>query len=917
MGLPRIDVTRKIQFGRTWVRYQTTVEAPKSFFHSVCWLLMLEGFYVFDPDALKAMLEEYATERGWVAPADVDDYVVLIASLFPVQIYVHDGTGKPVPVPEEGRPHRINLFRNGGSISPVLRKGVRPMSPEAIIALHDPRLKPIDLSERDAPLQLRGNNTLRDVRCHCDVAPMSSDPIQIEVWDGTRGRTDRRELRFVACSAFTNPAAFRSVTLPKSASVADLCSEYVSAQGFHCDWYAGSSVKNGRLIASTDPQFLGLFRFEEQCYYAQRALLVGGTAGVTGKVRVLSLPAGASALMAKECDDVHGQPEKVTLQVHDGWGYIKECLAKELRQSNPSLGGVNEVASFGEAFEHPEDPESGLRTRVELRPPRAGYQMFQWFRAQDGGALELETKAVEELATRFETSAPRPVPNEIVREPWAKRLLAHARDGFVRHPLVRRVLRRSLIHEVDRRMLTGDPPLAGGVAMPVVSEGIVIPVCSRMGSFGANGGGVAVFRHPADTMNWVTTDHIDRESALACFMGEMEAIQYTLLAREDGASGPPTLFAKGMLGVIPDALWPRAWEGQSMVVCHKDIKASAHWFGKTSSEMEKECPVPIDRSLWGALTICQWLAPGNCVGVPYSLQSTLAGDYDGDQAVLLEESQLPETYAYIHKMCSSRPKNPKLEKTLRLLTPDDSRIACIEKIHAGASLVGTWTNVSSHLLRLPPEKLARFADDQHFEGPEALLQRVSLGIKQGTDAFKTRVDIHESSTLAALLLDAIEREQLLAPYVRWKKHPEVEWEREDAPYGLVSRLYWRLAERHGASALSPVTAANEFVVRAEEEKSLPSDDDIANGLRRIIAIVQSWDSQGRQRELRALLGQWHGDEGQHRAGLARRTWNVFHIRIELEPTGQMPKEMQERTLAVFGDFVTDYWDVLEAQLPRG
>lgn len=925
MGLPDIDLDHPIPFDQDGkVRYDTRVP-EESLAHAMCWLLAWNGFHIFDTEHLNALIDESAKLGEEPKPVESDARICAATRVFPVIVLVHDEQHRTrqfeSPWLRQELPFSrvtLELFVNKGVFSPVLDAAVPntppPLSVRAILAAWEPFIRG-DVEEHDAPVQLVGGNSIVEASCACDVAPMDSAPVDIQVWTGASSPVLEEVVKrsFVASTRFTDPSNFRFVKVPPGVAVRTAAHVFEQQTGYHANWYAGSAVKNGRLIASTDRQFMSLFRFEEQCYYAQRALLVGGAAGITGQIHALALPVNASAPLAERSRNAAGHEEEVRLTVHDGWGYIKQCLAEKLSESNPTLSKVGTLDVGTQAAD-----DSVMKTRVNLAAPRSSYQMFQWFRAQGRAQIEAENEAVSELARAFAKPSNRPPePSEWhkwVSEPWARNLLSHAPMHYAAHPLVRRVLRRALVQAFDVRMLTGDPPLSGGVAMPVVPGPVVMPVCDRLNDFSTGEGGLALFRFPADTMNWVTTLQVDRTSALANFLGTMEAVQYTLLANHaDSNSSSPELFAKGMLGVIPDALWPRAWKETSLVLCHEDIKANAAWWGPASAAIDKTCPLPRWLDVTGALTICQWYAAGNCVGVPFELQHRLAGDYDGDQVVMLAQAQLPATYAYIHTKSEERTVNPKLEKTLKPMGEAESRIGCIEKVHRGASLVGTWTNLSSHLLRLDDEQLSTIAAKVDIEGgAAALLSRVSLGIKEGTDAFKTHVNIDESQQLASRLLQELRHKGQLAPYARWKRHPEVVWARAEddgALYGLVSKLYWTLVDdKFGVNVLPDPASARQYVCNGplHEIQTL-----LTKAIARAFADLGDTDDP---------LAEWTTTNVPGTPELRRpvvlMVWNAIHESASFPSIPGGDEGATACATRAFGRFVETYWEDLAHFLPR-
>ncbi|GEM_PF-3753018 len=612
----------------------------------------------------------------------------------------------------------------------------------------------------DVSVQLNRLNRLDSPGCDCRVGPMTRGVLSIPTFDQNGRRKQSVQVRNCvfqhlvdsplrpdpdrAPFFFVEPSSDLPAKMKRE--VMDLLLED-GMFGVPLNQYSGSFGKSGRLIGVHTPFFNTLFRFEEQCYYASRALFNNNVAGVQGSIEVLRAPMGAVAVLDMD--------ELVQVQIHDGWGFIKQSLAHELEQT--------------------------LETEpINLRNPRANYGMFQWLRPDTDEERSLENATVEELSTR----GIQPEPGEHVQmnwEPWEQSLVT-ARPEMRQHPVLVERATLTRRRQNSRYVTTGDPHLVGGTAMPVLGDRLVIPA-GRDQFEDWRPRRVAVFRNPGDSLNWVCTGEPDFDSPLAAFLGRMESIQYTLTGREPSGLS----FYKGMLGVIPDANWPKDWGDHCLVVCNTDRKACSSWREPGDPGASKNSDADESFVIRGCLVATQWFAEGNCVGVPYeAIQNKLAGDYDGDQVVLLSGDAFPCTFDYIDHMLacaesaavadeadgsggdgSGGARNPKLKKTFTPLHPRGSRGNCIRKISYGSLLTGKWSNLAATLLCIKSEHLEEIAGWLGYPGMASLLRRASVGIKQGTDAFKTDVDVRESMGEADRIAGAIKG--IDVPHIHMKR----------------------------------------------------------------------------------------------------------------------------------------------------
>lgn len=738
-------------------------------FHSLCFLFHQHNMGEWDPFKLRTKAVAYLgprvrgefsdgeywgydsaypggdvyLERMGTAGVYADfNCVRAVACFYNVLIVVHHPFGDPwFAYPKKQPQRQLNLiYRNRNHYNPLVPKASNLAAASRQVPKSKPRGQP--KARRQVSAQLNRHNRIDEDVCACAVSPMPGEPLQVSVYDDQGQVVSSLPIRYCVYAHLTEKPFFY-VQPSDETFLSFLRSENAPRY----DWYSGSFGKKGRLLGCYDSYFHRMLRFEEQCYYAQRALFGSNVAGCSGRISVLRVPLGATAKLRNG----------VEIQVHDGWGYIKDCLAKKLKSTR-----------VGE--------------EIVLERPEANFGMFQWLRALSKEETDLENEVVDELFATLKTKLAAEKSEARIARPrakWARDLIA-ADPAMGRHPyLVERFLQES-VHRALRRMTTADPDLWGGIAMPVPGDALVLPcpqACERLRGLAAER--IAVFRNPGDSLNWVCTETIDRKSGLSKLLGRMESVQYTLTGKEDGKLG----FYKGMLGVIPDNLWPKDWNARSMVVCNADRKASETWVGPDDPDTAKKSKESAAFTMEGCLVVLQWFQAGSCVGVPYEgIQKKLAGDYDGDMAVLLSGDEFPKTCAYIAGMVAkAKSENPKLTKTSTPMEPGESRARCIQKIKEGSQLTGAWSNLAAMLLSVNPAYVDQVAQELGHDSADKLLQRISLGIKQGTDAFKTRVDVEESNQEATELREAFQERGIKAPHTKLKYEPDLFRDRDHIP----------------------------------------------------------------------------------------------------------------------------------------
>ncbi|NRP75567.1 Shikimate kinase [Ensifer psoraleae] len=291
-----------------------------------------------------------------------------------------------------------------------------------------------------------------------------------------------------------------------------------------------------------------------------------------------------------------GPEGPIALRPHDGCGFIKASLAKRMTAVRRAGGqeGSDRVPAFGE----------GRRSSL----PAAALQHYP----------------------RSE-----PVANEVLEK--AKTWL-ESRQG-----------QRLTAEELFRTVTGGHIDGPGAVAVPSGDECLHLPTLKSETLTGANG--VLIGRSPYDKPNLRPFAAGLVRSAVggdptAAFLDTCVAMQYSFnVAQKSGeelAADDPTFFAKGILIVVPDEMWPAAYADRGLVMSAEDVKCHSHW--TTGKDRVKE-DTPLDGL--GILQATEVFAPGSLVAVPTGEQKKLDGDFDGDTVIIIGDR--PQLYEHVRE----------------------------------------------------------------------------------------------------------------------------------------------------------------------------------------------------------------------------------------------------------------------------
>ncbi len=203
------------------------------------------------------------------------------------------------------------------------------------------------------------------------------------------------------------------------------------------------------------------------------------------------------------------------------------------------------------------------------------------------------------------------------------------------------------VEDLFRAVTAGHIDGPGAVAIPSSDECLHVPTLKSETLAGTSG--VLVGRSPYDKPNLRPFAAERVKSAVegdptAVFLDNCTAIQYSFsVAQKSGkelAADDPAFFAKSILIVVPDKMWPAAYADRGLVMSAEDVKCHASW---TKSKDR----VKVDTPLYclGILQATEVFAPGSLVAVPISEQRKLDGDFDGDIVVILGDR--PQLYKHV------------------------------------------------------------------------------------------------------------------------------------------------------------------------------------------------------------------------------------------------------------------------------
>lgn len=152
----------------------------------------------------------------------------------------------------------------------------------------------------------------------------------------------------------------------------------------------------------------------------------------------------------------------------------------------------------------------------------------------------------------------------------------------------------------------------GAIAVPSADGCLHVPTLK---SATLSGGGVLIGRSPYDKPNLRPFAAQQVKSAAdgdstAAFLDQCVTIQYSFnvaqKSNKELAAGAPTFFAKGLLIVVPDEIWPTEFAERGLVMSAEDVKCHSSW---TRNKDRVQADTPLD--CVGILQATEVFAPGS------------------------------------------------------------------------------------------------------------------------------------------------------------------------------------------------------------------------------------------------------------------------------------------------------------------
>ncbi|WFU14395.1 XopAD/skwp family type III secretion system effector [Bradyrhizobium sp. CB3481] len=376
---------------------------------------------------------------------------------------------------------------------------------------------------------------------------------------------------------------------------------------------AGATTSGGKLLAvpyansAPGTSFEQLSRawapFKEAYYYMQRRGFAAPPAINNLGPHDYALEGNFKLSLLPDRPAGHEHPFKLTgaegpiaLRPHDGCGFIRASLAERMVavQRAGQQEGPDRVLAFGE----------GRRSSLPV-------SALQHYPRSEQVAREVREKAAHWLESRHE------------QELSSEQLFRTVTAGHIEGP--------------------------GAVAVPSDDGHLHVPKLKSETL--ADTAGVLIGRSPYDKANLrpFALEQVKSSVAgdpTAAFLDKCLAMQYSFnVAEKSGdqlSADDPMFFAKGILIVVPDEMWPANYRDRGLVMSAEDVKSHSAW-------TERKDRVTADTSLdcIGILQATEIFAPGSLVAIPPDEQKKLDGDFDGDTAIIIGDR--PQLYEHVRQ----------------------------------------------------------------------------------------------------------------------------------------------------------------------------------------------------------------------------------------------------------------------------
>ncbi|WP_456632510.1 shikimate kinase [Bradyrhizobium sp. USDA 10063] len=274
--------------------------------------------------------------------------------------------------------------------------------------------------------------------------------------------------------------------------------------------------------------------------------------------------------------------------------------------------------------------------------------------------------------------------------------------------------------ELFRTVTGGHIGGSGAIAVPSSDQYLHVPTGKSKTL--TRDAGVLVGRSPFDKPNLrpIAADRVrsardgDRTAA---FLDQCVAFQYSFnVAHRSGAglaADDPTFFAKGILIVVPDEMWPADFAERGVVMSAEDVKCHSRWLkekDRVKADTALECV--------GILQATEVFAPGSLVAVPSAEQKKLDGDFDGDAVIIIGDR--PRLYEHVSQFDAQLQA-----RGIASMKPPKSHTPAIEKggyqfsrskqiLSASGLVLETYSCLQRNMLAQPLEAQRWFAERAIF-----------------------------------------------------------------------------------------------------------------------------------------------------------------------------------------------------------
>ncbi|MGX5851561.1 shikimate kinase [Mesorhizobium sp. PL10] len=288
----------------------------------------------------------------------------------------------------------------------------------------------------------------------------------------------------------------------------------------------------------------------------------------------------------------------------------------------------------------------------------------------------------------------------------------------------------------------------GAVAVPSSDGRLHVPTLKSESMTGTQG--VLIGRSPYDKPNLrpFATAQVGSSAdgdPTAIFLDQCVAIQYSFNVAQKSsgelAADDPMLFAKGILIVVPDEMWPAAFADRGLVLSAEDVKCHSHW-----ARAKDRAKVDTLLDCVGILQATEVFAPGSLVAVPPVEQKKLDGDFDGDAVIIVADR--PQLYQHVRQFDQAEQA-----RGVHSLKPPKSHTPAIEGEHyqfsRASQILAATQNVLETYTGLQRDFLAQSQQARRW-----FAERAIFGIYEGIH--------HELRRELQVLLtqDEVSREQI-------------------------------------------------------------------------------------------------------------------------------------------------------------